>query len=188
MHWYGVPSAARFLSRTGDIYPGARRVVPVAQPAAGSNWQVVVPGGVMWNIRAGVATFTADATVANRLPGLLVTVNGQQVWNIADNTPVLASTSVTMNFASGFQAIQSGAGGTRLLLPLPDVNLPSGAVVQSQAAGEDTGDQWTGVNLYIEEYYFTDEQLTEIEAGREQAEREAYAMLESVSTQLGLGA
>ena len=161
MHWGDSVSPARFLTRTGDILPGVRRVVQVPSPAPGADWSITVPGGVQWNILALTSTLTTSATVANRLPGLTVAIDGVTTWHVQSNANLVASSSVTVNSFSGIQYPFYGGAGTYMLETLPPGPYPAATEIGSSTTAISAADQWSGVALYIEEYYFTDNVLTE---------------------------
>lgn len=163
---------ARFLSHTGKILPGVRRVVQVPNPAPATGWNVTVPAGVQWYVLAGYADLATDATVGNRFIGMKLTVNGVLVKNVATSGAIAPSSTAPVNFGSG-PGVQSGqTGAVYGLVPLSNGLLPTGSNVAMTASGYGAGDQWSSIALWIEEVYVTDSQLSEIQRERETLQRD----------------
>lgn len=161
MRWPGTIQPSRFLSHTGQVLPGVRRVVQVTNPAAGADWTVTVPAGVMWEVRAGVATLTTSATVDTRVPTMGVTVDDTLVWSVPWPSGQAAGKVVTFPVGTGMANGAVYANGSSPALLLPDDLLPQGAVIATSTALLQVGDQWSGISLWVEEVYVTDPQLSE---------------------------
>jgi hypothetical protein len=158
---------ARFLTDAGRILPGVRRLVNVPSPASGADFTQVVPGGVMWRVSSAQAFYLASATVASRNIGVSLSVNGSTVWLSRNTSALTASQQATMNFASGLPLFLGGGNGSDILIPLPQAVIPPGGVIASSTNQLQAGDQWSGIAMWIEEYYFTDQLLSELERERE---------------------
>lgn len=168
----GVIQPSRTLTHAGSILPGVRRVLQVPSPAAGQDWIVVVPAGVQWWILGGVASLTTDATVANRLVNAIATVDGLQIWNVQTAYAQAASLVLSYTFESSGGLFPGPNGGNREIMPFPGAELPQGSVFGVHTANLDAADQWSNISLWVEEYYFTNAQLSELERSKEQAVRE----------------
>lgn len=166
----GAIQPSRFLTDAGTIRPGVRRIIKVGTPAAGAQWSVKIPAGVQWRISMGYALFTTDATVANRTVGAQITVENTTVWQVAAPGTQAASNAFPYNFQSEQGVGTAGSTAFSAVLPLPNTPMPDGAVLSSQVTNMDAGDQWSVIALYIEEYYFTNAQLSEIEREIQHAE------------------
>lgn len=172
MRWPGTIQPARFLSHTGKVLPGVRRVVQVPNPAAGTDWTVTVPAGVQWFVTAGVAQLTTSATVDNRQVALEVTVNGSTVWYARNGTTHAASTIFVYNFSSTVANVPLSGTETGVLVSFPPGYLSPGTVIGTSTNLLQAGDQWSGIVLWIEEVYVTDSQLSEIQRERETLQRD----------------
>lgn len=164
-----MAEVARFLSTSGKVHNGVKRVVRVPAPAAGAEFSVAVPGGAQWRILAGMASLTTSAVVANRLPRYAFTIAGLRVYETGDAVNYAAGGTYGQSFAIGAAAQFSGGGGNSSSVPIPSLWLPDGAVFGSHTVALDVGDQWSAAVLWIEECYFTDAELTE---DREQLRRD----------------
>lgn len=168
----GTIQPSRFLSHTGKILPGVRRVVQIAQPAADQPAIAVVPAGVMWYVVGGYTTLATDATVATRYLRLTVSVDGVVIWLYLSPGGQAASLTFTYNFQSslGTTGIYNSANGT--VMQFPGGYLPTGAVATLGGNNFDANDQIGPWNLWIEEVYVTDSQLSEIARTRQELNRE----------------
>ena len=151
----------RFITREGKILPGVRRVVNVPQPAAGSDWQVIVPSGVMWRILGGEQTLVTDATAGNRYPAVAVFVEGFRVFHSGNGNAVAASQTGYSTIEDVWSVNTAGALSGYGYLQCPTMWLPSQAVFRSYRTLIGAGDQWENVTLLIEELYATDQVLSE---------------------------
>lgn len=187
MRWSGVESPARFLADTGVTFPGVRRVFVAPQPAAATDWSVIVPGGVLWKISAANVTLTTSATVGNRTPNLKLTIDALTVWQAQASAQLAASQSATISFASGVTVSNLQGTGLNSIAPIPGILLPQGSVIASNTVGLAAADQWSQVNLYVEEYYLTQQLLTNIEEEREREYRAFMAQLAQLPENYGMG-
>lgn len=150
----------RFLSREGHILPGEKRIVTVAQPAAGAGWAVTVPGGRQWRIQGATAQLVTDAVAANRLP--IVTLSDQTTtwWRVGVDVNIPASTTQLLSLGAGPQVGGSEVAGFPITLPLPDMYLPAGTQLTVTTTAEDVGDQWSAIAVMIEEVWMDDQMIT----------------------------
>lgn len=162
MNWSGAIQPARFLSHTGKVLPGVRRVVQVPEPAAGADWTVTVPGGMQWYILSGTATLTTSATVDNRQPVITETVDGVTIWPGLQSLSFGASTTKVIPVLLDGGFVSGAATEGDIFLAAPSNLLPPGTVIASDTALLQVGDQWSAISLWVEEVYVTDNQLSEI--------------------------
>lgn len=172
MRWPGTIQPSRFLSHTGIVLPGVRRVFTIPEPAAGAGFSFTVPGGVQWWVSGAYFTLTADATVDARFVTAIVMVDGLAIWNTWPGYTQSASTIQSYGFASAYGFVGPATGGARVVIPLPNEYLPEGAVVSVAINNGDAGDQLSACNLWIEEVYVTDPQLSEIARTEAELNRE----------------
>lgn len=180
----GTIQPARFLTYTGDIKPGIRQVVQIPNPATATDFSVTVPGGQMWYIIGGYATFAASATVNSRYITFTETIDNIPIWYVADPTFLTASQFKSYAITAAPIPSAYAANGEAGLLGLMPGVLPSGSVFKSTTANISAGDQWSQIALYVEKYYFTDAQLSELEVAKEAAER---ALIAAELQQAGIG-
>lgn len=117
-------------------------VVPVANPAAGADWQTILAASGV--LAAIVGTFTASAAVANRLPAFQVQDGaGHTLWTI--QTPSAQTAGQVHSYVSG-PGVGVNAAGNTVTLPIPaGLVLPAGAVIKSATTAIDVADQWSAV-------------------------------------------
>lgn len=179
---------ARFLSHTGQIKPGVRRIVQVQAPAAGADWAVTVPGGVQWRILSGMATLTTSVVAGNRAAHSRVIVDGIIVWDAAFSAASGPSETDAYPIVIGGADEQVYVTNGLVSLWYQDSFYPQGAVIGTHTSSIDVADQWSGVVLWIEEYYFTNPQLSTIETLHQASERVYIEELETQYARQGGGA
>lgn len=172
MRWPGTIQPSRFLSHTGRVLPGVRRVVQVPNPAAGADWSVTVPAGVQWRVLSGVSTLTTSAIAATRHPTIDVTVDDVLVYIGPFSASIVANAaaqfSIYVDVASPIVA--SGTSDPFMIMPF-DI-IPQGGVIASHTNSLEAGDQWSATSLWVEEVYVTDAQLSEDARLHAQLERD----------------
>lgn len=171
----GTIQPSRYLSHTGKILPGVRRVFTVPQPAADAGFNFTVPGGVQWWVLSAFFTLLTSATVANRSVDATVTVDGLQIGEFVSGFAQVASTTGVYGLQStgGYTAASVTTNG--VMISLPGGQLPEGTTVAVNATNLSAGDQFSACNLWIEETYVTDPQLSEIARTRQELDREIAA-------------
>lgn len=152
-----------FLTQSGRTLPGARRVVTVPAPAAGADLVVKVPGGRLWRVLTGFVTFTASAVVANRFPRLQLLDGGQVFWEGGEATALTAGLTRRYSIAAGGLQATGAVSPAPNQLFMPLVHLHGEQQIVTSTAAIDVGDQWSAMRLLIEELYFDDAELVELE-------------------------
>ena len=183
----GTIQPARFLSHTGRVLPGVRRIVNVPNPAAGHDWLATVPGGVQWVVLGGMSTLVTSAAVANRVPSSVVTVEGFTVVSVLSGFGVSASNTNAFPIVTStvLGVLTSETDQSFLLYPLTP--LPEGAKIGVTTTGLAAADQWSTISLWVEEIYVTDPQLSSIEIAREDEKRIEAQELQQYLAQTGGG-
>lgn len=183
----GTIQPSRFLSHTGKILPGVRRVFVPKTPASGAPLFITVPGGVQWWVSSGFMEFVTGAAVGNRTMTIQIQVDGLLVYESQSGFTQVANTTVGYQWAStsGFAAQTTTM--TAVLMTLPDAYLPEGSLISISAAGTQNGDVMTALAMWIEEVYVTDPQLSEIARVRSELDREiaAYEYEQATAAQGG---
>ena len=157
---HGLPPA-RFLAESDKVLPGIRGVINVPAPAAASEWSVAVPGGQRWKLVGGQATLTTSATVANRNGGVQITSLGVLIYVNVNTFNVTASTNHVYVYQQGTTTNASGTIGTTNWIPTLCPWLIQGDTIGSLTGNLSAGDQYSAISLVFEQYYLTDDQLTE---------------------------
>lgn len=138
-----------FPTLLGQRLVSTRRIGFVA---AGSEWTQVVPAGVVWELLAIQAGFTASAVVATRSPRLQITDGSFLVFEAAPAIQPTASQVARFSYARnwGYQSIANVANVSNQ--GLPDFALLGGYVIQSATSNLDAGDQWGAVSMLVREW------------------------------------
>ncbi len=135
-----------------DIGPEGRILIASleADPAAGAEIVVTVPGRAVWEIMAVRYNLVADATVTTRQPHLDMD-DGE---NIFATVPAVTGTAATFNFTYvAYQgAVSDDVFGTSLSNPLPIglVMLPGWRVL-TRTVNLQAGDNYAAPVLYVRE-------------------------------------
>jgi hypothetical protein len=153
-------------TQIGAAYPNGRVTAPIegpgfvylfagTNPGAGANWSVSVPANARWRVRSIGALLTTSATVINRQVGLHIAVGGNIVFTGAASVAIPANTPavVTAVALNPFAPLDT----TRIYLPLPPDLYLTGAsglvqTISSEATNLQAGDQWSSINLLVEEW------------------------------------
>lgn len=151
----------RFITGEGKRLPGVRRVVNVANPAAGADWSVAVPSGVMWRLTTGVATLTTSAAVANRLPGLSFVTSDGMIYRSPDDNAIGANVVANRVYVCNGVNAQTVNNNSWSEVAVPDMWIPSGTLISSNTTAIDVADQWSNIHLFVGELYATDQLLSE---------------------------
>lgn len=161
MRWPGTIQPSRFLSHTGHVMPGVRRVVVVPQPVGNAPITFTVPAGVQWWVAMGSFSMTTSAVVGTRSINVYGAIEATTLWQFVGEVSQAASTSGGYGITQdvGYKGNPGIEGGGQVYLP--GSVLPSGMTVSIVIGGSQAGDQLSLLSMYIEEYYFTDAQLSE---------------------------
>lgn len=141
---------------------GIKQVVTIANPGAGSEFTINVPGGEQWFIYGGRLTFTASAAVANRTVTLALEVDGLRVYQVPDTTLVTAGGQVFYSIIGSMSPVLVGNANTIGMLQTPSVPLPQGSQIHTVTINLDVGDAYTNCRLYVARVYLPDQKLDEI--------------------------
>lgn len=142
----------------GGFAWGSHKVVAIPNPAAGSNWEKVVPGGFYWRPVAAIFTYKASAAVGTRTVDLVIK-NGQGVTLVHDvsKTGIAGSETVVTSIWRGGAENATLAKGP-FSLPMPDVVLEPGWSIGTAVKGIEAEDQLEAITLWVEQFdVFTDE-------------------------------
>jgi hypothetical protein len=123
--------------------------VPVAQPAAGADWSVVISSNDEVQLLTMRATLTTSVTVDNRAAHFqVVNPSGQIIHEIA-MPAVAAGAAVTYSgvAGTGFYNTSLTVEDGILSIPLPNLWWPDNVTIRSKTTLLQSGDQWSGIYL-----------------------------------------
>lgn len=127
------------------------RVLHVTDPAAGADWSTTAPGSAARRIVSLHARLVASAAVANRQVALIASSSAgrwyQQAWSVTQTA------GQTVDYGAHTAAGTAGAAPGTASVPLPAAGLLllPGFQLSVVTTGIDVADQWSGVNLLIDE-------------------------------------
>lgn len=128
------------------------RAIPVPTPAAGSDWSLTVPAGVIWQVLSVRAQLVTDAVVATRVPSLdFVTADGTIVVRHPVDSTKVASVSAFFDWMVGY-GDHINEGGVVGLSMIADFPLLAGWAVKTTTFAIDAGDQWSGITVAVREW------------------------------------
>lgn len=131
-------------------FPGNLRVVQITNPAAGADWVATVPTGARWKVYSFHALFTASATVANRQVEVIVDDGANIYWDSDAQVNITAGQAVSIN-DTGTNVPQGVFTTTQNLVIPPQLQMAAGHRIRTATAGIQAGDQWSAINLLVEE-------------------------------------
>jgi len=127
------------------------RPVAIAQPAAGAEWTITVPGYAYWRVLSIAAQLTASAVAASRSPRINVASSEGIFLTCSSPSNQTANQIVTYCVANfGLNAILNN-NRVVLGMPLDRLWLQPGWTIKSQTTQIDAGDQWANIIAYVEE-------------------------------------
>jgi hypothetical protein len=127
------------------------RIVPVTAPAAGADWQLVVPGDKVWEPISVVFRLVTAAVAATRVPQLAFT-DGTTTWGFvnADTTQIISLTR-DYSFMANFNPAGTAVNGTRIAGAMPAIVLPGGYTIGTLTEALDPADQYSNIFVTVEE-------------------------------------
>lgn len=168
----GVDASARLLSVLGRGYvtakqelawpgsrfegfldtPGALRSITGTAPAAGVDIVETAPAGVRWELLSFFATLTTAATVANRVP-MLILDDGVHTFNESSQQQQQAA-SLTWDYLWS-PGDQNQAAGNRLVVTASlgnPVFLGAGFRMRTNTSAIQAADQWSAPQYVVREW------------------------------------
>ena len=145
----------RMGKRRGHYAVTERRVVSIPAPLAGVDLSALAPQNGQWDVISLVASLTTSATVANRVPHIIIQdANSQHtVFNSPAINNQLAGTTVTYCAArTGMSAWFDNA----IVIPLPgELTLLGLWGIAFSTTALQAGDTWSALALLVDEtlYY-----------------------------------
>lgn len=122
------------------------RAVQVPQPAAGADWTITVPAGVLWRLVSAFGLLATSSAVANRTAVLSIGDGDTEFCRIPATGVQAASLTESYTWGVGLDSENTGPSQSQAI---PEYVLHAGAIVKSATANVDVGDQWSAVVLYV---------------------------------------
>lgn len=136
--------------------PGGLRSITGTDPAAGLEISETVPGGARWQLNALFASFVTDATVANRVPRLIIDDGTNTVF--ASDPPAAQTASLTIQYVTGAGIQRTAIGSLIPFWALPtDLVLLAGYRIRTATAAIVAGDNWGAPQLLVREWFEGDQ-------------------------------
>lgn len=128
------------------------KMVAVAAPAAGANFELKTPGGEFWLLHSITFRFVASGAVGNRLVHLFADDQTDVYYRVPANSIVAAAGDQRF---SGFPgAPQSAAIGNEVVFPLPNggLLLPPGWRFRTSTDAIDVADQYSEIRALVQSF------------------------------------
>lgn len=134
--------------------PGWTHSVAVTQPAAGADWTVTIPTNARWRFMSGAAQLVTSAAVANRVTEFNPNDSVPATMGIGTpNQTVPASQTVQICYSPSVPTAVANITDV-VCLATPVVSL-AGYVLKSRSTNLQAADQYSNVNLEVEEWIET---------------------------------
>lgn len=139
---------------TGDplTRPGVERIyrtVVGANPAAGQEHDIVVPGGKLWFLLSALTTLVADATVANRVVRLTYDDGNTEYARVHPPSQQTASLTYVYSWAAGLDRVAAVAASLGVQAGLPAIPLFPGHHIRTVTRDLQAGDDFGPLTLYV---------------------------------------
>ncbi len=131
--------------------PGALYNIVITNPAPGVDWTQLVPTNARWRIRSIVATFTASAVVATRIPRLVFFPSGLFTAVFEGPVTITAGQAFQITWAAGFGVAGFQGVAANLFMPAEMILMQAG-LFKVQTQNLQAGDQWSSIVIYVEEW------------------------------------
>lgn len=134
-----------------------------ADPAAGSEVVITVPGRGSWELLAFTLDLVTDITVANRQVGLGFGDQTREYAHLPSPGDQAASLTVAYTWVRGLGAVLGSIASGKVALPLPELILPPGYQVATETVALQAGDNYGRPTLFLREH---PDRGTELDADR----------------------
>lgn len=129
-----------------DVVP---RIVTVASPAAGADWSVNVPGGMVWQVQAIAATLVTSVVVANRFAALLVGDGTTTPIRLGGAPAIVASLTTRFCWLRDYGHSITASNPSGITIAWPVIPILGGWTISSSTLAIDVGDQWSAISLFV---------------------------------------
>lgn len=136
---------------SGSESTGAVLSFQVANPAAGADWILTVPGTRRFAIQSFAATIVTSAAVANRNVQIIVDDGANVVWTHSVPAAIPASTTDTI-VGTGTNAPAGVITTIQAVVLPPGLRLFAGMRIRSLTGNIQAADQWSNIWFLIEQW------------------------------------
>lgn len=131
--------------------PGWIHSVQVANPGAGADWAAPVLGNIRRRIISVAAELATSATVANRIPEMIVDDSVNISFVGTPNQVIPAGQTVDVSASSAIMTAVANIPDVMIPLPQPLI-LPINSRLRSETINIQVGDQWSAIWLMVEDW------------------------------------
>lgn len=131
--------------------PGCIRSITGTDPAAGAEISETVPAGARWQLICLHATLVNSATVANRLPSLVVDDGTTIYYRSIDTGSLTASNTYPISWSAYGGVAQAAVRMAGAPIPA-NLLLTAGHRMRTITNGIDSGDNWGAPQYVVEEW------------------------------------
>lgn len=124
----------------------------LTDPAAGADFTITVPTGVVWKLLAVRAELTSDGNAATRSVVLELADGSNTFFDTGAAGTQAASLTYTYSWAPGVGTDVNAAGVPETTSLPSEVWLPEGYTLASVTASKQAGDQWARIVVQVEEH------------------------------------
>lgn len=127
------------------------RVMNIAQPAPGADWEIKAPGSSTLRVVSVTARLTASADVANRIPTFIADDQTRTWWTQIAAAAQTAGLTWDHCLATGIGHAYSITGVVSYPLPTQGLLLRPGNRLRVVTAALDDTDQWSAITALVDE-------------------------------------
>lgn len=140
------------LGRLARTAPGpySLEVRTLANPAAGADFSIVVPGGQVWRLWAVRATLAASAAAGTRDPKLTIDDQTTTAIGYPAGVTTAANGTTTYQWINAYPTLSATAEGALAAVPIVDLPLQPGWRVRAVTGAIDVADQWSAISFTLE--------------------------------------
>lgn len=151
---YKTKSISYPATSNADYIPTRGKIVNIsapANPAAGAEFNFVLPSGYKYKILAVSCFLTTSAAVATRRAKFILTINGETQYYMFSLIDQVAS--LQRHYRGAIQASQTVVAGNKIGFQIPDeMWTDGGESFQSETEGIQAADQWSTLMLTVERF------------------------------------
>lgn len=139
---------------TSNLPPdqGRVRVIVVEDPPVGTDFTVVMPALVRWELKMLTGRLNCDANVAFRIPRVEIVDGNLIIGTFGSDFRLQATETLQYTWGQGVSiAVVSSAPTAHGPLPV-GLRLVNRMIIRHETAGIQAGDQWRDISLLVEEW------------------------------------
>lgn len=131
---------------------GTLKVVAGNDPAAGAEFSVTVPNGVLWVVQSVRVTLVTDATAVTREMAIRIDDGSKDLLIIPSGRSQASNQGVDYNFVVDVDSLTNPPVSGNITRRIPRIPLLPGYRVRSVTANLQAGDNYGAPTLYVVEY------------------------------------